>query len=95
MLKHSTTKNQTEFFYGSKADEWDPAVSPDGSKVAFSSKLNGTWDIWVSSIQKPEKPERFTQFGSDEWDPAFHPNGKIMVFAATNDGPRAFGLCID
>jgi WD40 repeat protein len=78
----------------SKEEEWDPAVSPDGRWLAYASRRNGSWDIYISPTGKQSKAQRITNFSGDEWDPAWHPKGTLLVFASKQTGEsRIVGIC--
>lgn len=61
------------------ADDIMPAVSPDGTKIAFASNRSGNWDIYVISadggqaMQVSSNPEA-------ELHPSWSPDGSMLVF---------------
>jgi Tol biopolymer transport system component len=65
----------------------DPALSPDGSLIAFSSDRDSgaDLDIWVQST-RDEKPTRLTNQPGDESEPSFSPDGASVVFAKPEGG---------
>jgi TolB protein len=53
-------------------DDINPSVSPDGTKIAFSSRRNGFWDIYVLDIKTMTLTQmtRTLEFeGSPTWSP--------------------------
>jgi serine/threonine protein kinase len=64
-----------------------PAISPDGSLVAFASDRgsDGGVNIWVRHINQPE-PTRLTDHPADDWHPSFSPDGSRIVFRSARDG---------
>lgn len=79
----------------SSADEWDPAVSPDGRWLAFASKRDGNWDVFVQSTSDPRQTLKLTDLSGDEWDPAWHPNGRLILFGSAQEGePRLMAMCV-
>ncbi len=58
-----------------------PAVSPDGTKVAFSA----LGDLWLHTVGGDA--ERLTDDPWIETDPAWSPDGGRLVFASDRDGP--------
>ncbi len=65
-------------------DDTAPAVSPDGKKIAYMSRVSGYWQIHVintdGSGQRPL---------TDDWYwnglPAWSPDGKYLAFVSTRD----------
>jgi len=56
-----------------------PYPSPDGSKIAFQSVENGTWDIYVLDLKTGER-KQLTSSGAAEESPTFSPNGKVIAY---------------
>ena len=64
-----------------------PAVSPDGSLIAFASDVRGSYDLFLLPADGG-LPFRLTRDGDwDEKDPAWSPDGQEIVFT-TNRGGR-------
>lgn len=65
----------------------DPALSPDGSFLAYSSDRDGgqDLDIWVQSTGD-EKPTQITDQPGDENEPSYSPDGASIVFAKPEGG---------
>lgn len=59
------------------ADDYHPAVSPDGRTVVFASDRSGSPAIWATPIDA-ELPRRLTS-GGDLW-PTTSPDGRWVVF---------------
>ena len=61
----------------------DPAVSPDGKKLAFSSYRDGDYDIYVMKLA-PEgptnRPVKITNSVQDEGAPERSPDGRQLAF---------------
>jgi Tol biopolymer transport system component len=74
-------------------DDVQPAWSPDGQRVAFSSGRHGNFDIYVmdaTCLNQPEgcqdEPVRLTDSqGYEEW-PAWSPDGQRIAFVSDQDG---------
>lgn len=64
-----------------------PAVSPDGSKIAFMSSGRGAtnWEIWVMDADG-SNAQRLTQNGSNEGLPAWSPDGQSIAYASDQGG---------
>ncbi|MBF0291324.1 MAG: tetratricopeptide repeat protein, partial [Nitrospinae bacterium] len=66
------------------AEEYSPAVSPDGKFMAFVSNQSGPPNIWIKSIAGPEipTPRRLTTSAAGDKAPVFSPDGKSIVYVS-------------
>jgi len=62
-----------------------PAFSPDGEWVTFSSDRGGNLDLWKISL-RDGSVRRITDDEADDWDPAFTPDGKRLVWSSNRSG---------
>ena len=78
-------------------DEGNPAWSPDGTKVAFSSNrtedpdANSNSDIWVVSANNTDKGGtlvRITDFNGSDGGPAWSPDGQRIAYTTGINDPR-------
>ena len=71
------------------ANNIQPAVSPDGKKIAFASDRGGDYDIYVMKA-KPEsatnRPVKLTRNTVLDWNPDWSPNGTKLVFESAKGG---------
>ncbi len=65
----------------------EPAISPDGKLVAYTSDRNGEGnrDIWVQNIATGDR-ERLASDPADDSEPSFSPDGSKVVFHSDRDG---------
>lgn len=69
------------------ADPWDditPAISPDGSRIAFASRRNGYWDLYLLELASGEV-SRVTDTPEYEGAPSWSPDGQWLVYECTLD----------
>jgi WD40 repeat protein len=67
------------------ASDVDPAWSPDGSKIAFTSERDGNREIYVMNANGAN-PVRLTNLGPSDDRPAWSPDGARIAFVSTRDG---------
>lgn len=61
------------------ADDEMPAISPDGTRLAFASNRSGNWDVYVMPITGG-KAVQVTDDSADEIHPSWSPDGQSIVF---------------
>lgn len=66
-----------------------PALSPDGSKVAFMSRREGeNWDIYIVDVDGSNL-QRLTQDNAQDGLPVWSPDGNAIAFVSNRGGPWA------
>jgi Tol biopolymer transport system component len=68
----------------SPLDDIDPAWSPDGTRIAFTSKRDGNSDIYVMAADGTSQV-RLTNSPFDDFHPAWSPDGTKIAFVSTRD----------
>jgi len=63
----------------------EPALSPDGTRIAFASDESGNRDIWVVGV-RGGNPVRLTSEAGMEFYPAWFPDGTAIVFVSDRGG---------
>lgn len=69
------------------ADAWDyddPAISPDGSKIAYCANEFGRWDIFILDLLNGEKT-RLTQTETYACAPSWSPDGVWLAYESVQD----------
>jgi TolB protein len=60
-------------------DDIDPAISPDGAQLAFSSRRNGYWDIYIWNLRE-NTLTRITDTPEYEGAPCWSPDGLWLAY---------------
>ena len=76
---------------GSSVDR-QPAYSPDGQWIIFSSNRSGNLDLWKLSTTTGAL-RRITEDAADDWDPAFTPDGKSIIWSTSRSGHFEIWTC--
>jgi TolB protein len=66
-------------------DDRDPAVSPDGKQIAFSSHRTGKWDLFLLDLQAGWV-RQLTDTHGFESHPTWSPDGQWLAYEAYDDG---------
>jgi serine/threonine protein kinase len=72
------------FTQGSSRDR-QPAYSPDGGTIIFSSNRSGNLDLWSLST-KTGVLKQLTDDPAQDWDPAFTPDGRHILWSSDRGG---------
>jgi Tol biopolymer transport system component len=62
-----------------------PAFSPDGRRVVFSSDRAGSLDLWSLELATGAV-RRLTFDAADDWDPQWTPDGKHLLWSSNRSG---------
>jgi dipeptidyl aminopeptidase/acylaminoacyl peptidase len=62
-----------------------PAYSPDGSRVVFSSNRSGNMDLWVLETRTGAL-RQLTDDPAQDWDPGFTPDGRHVLWSSDRSG---------
>ncbi|HEX3891489.1 MAG TPA: amidohydrolase family protein [Terracidiphilus sp.] len=75
-----------------RGDDREPAFSPDGKEIAFSSDraFDGSYDIWSVELATGSL-KQWTSGADDEYEPSWSPDGKELAFV---DGAGIMGRSI-
>src|SRR6185312_16631829 len=66
-------------------DDIEPAVSPDGSRVAFARKVGANYQIYVMNAANGTTQQQLTS-ADDNRSPTWSPDGSKIAFASHRDG---------
>jgi len=65
--------------------DYDPAWSPDGSRIAFVSDRDGATDVYVMNADGSDQ-RNVTQHSSTDGGPSWSPDGSMLLFHSDRDG---------
>ncbi len=66
--------------------DYNPAFSPDGRWVVFTSDRNGNPDLFALDLENPGAPKQLTEGNAMEDAAAFSPDGRWLAFVGTKSG---------
>ena len=71
----------------------NPAWSPDGKRIAFTSTGgrttgDGHWHIYVMDANGGNPQKVSNENAVDNWDPSWSPDGERIAFVSRRDGKR-------
>ncbi len=69
-----------------------PRISPDGSRLAFSSLTKSGWDILMYSMDV-NRLVSFPHFGGTNLSPAWSPDGTRLAFSSSRTGETEIYIC--
>jgi Tol biopolymer transport system component/DNA-binding winged helix-turn-helix (wHTH) protein len=64
----------------------DPALSPDGSLLAYSSNQSGNYEIYVKPLSPGSREVQLTADGGQNFQPAWSPDGKQIAYHSQKHG---------
>jgi Tol biopolymer transport system component len=62
-----------------------PAYSPDGERIVFSSNRSGNLDLWVLE-PRTGALRQLTDDPAQDWDPGFSPDGRHVLWSSDRSG---------
>ncbi len=66
-------------------DDITPSANPDGSKLAYASRRNGYWDIYVLDLSD-NSLSRVTDTPEYDASPTWSPDGQWLAYESSTDG---------
>jgi TolB protein len=79
---------QERKYFRLTADPWDditPSLSPDGNQIAFASRRNGYWDLYLLDLTTGNS-SRLTDTMDYEASPSWSPDGQWLVYETYHNG---------
>jgi len=62
-----------------------PAYSPDGSRIVFTSNRSGNMDLWMLETSSGAL-RQLTDDPAQDWDPGFTPDGRHVLWSSDRSG---------
>jgi serine/threonine protein kinase len=67
------------------SNDRQPAYSPDGEWIVFSSNRSGNMDLWMFAV-KTREVRQITSDPATDFDPIFMPDGQSVIFSSNRSG---------
>jgi len=77
-----------KIFFDDKADQLQPALSPDGANLAYMQLDSGSGNVYVVNLTDG-KPLKLTKGLYQDENPAWAPDNKTIFFESFEGGSRA------
>ncbi|MFN2501737.1 MAG: winged helix-turn-helix domain-containing protein [Pyrinomonadaceae bacterium] len=68
----------------SKGIDVDPAFSPDGSHIAYSSNRSGKFELYIKSLSAGGREVQITDDGEENIQPAWSSDGRLIAYHSRN-----------
>jgi Tol biopolymer transport system component len=93
-IEPETVNPEKRLTFRKKYDS-EPAFSPDGRRIAFSSNADGNWEVYVMNSDGSSLL-RITRDLATDLNPSWSPDGKRIIFSSNRNGKFAvFEAAID
>lgn len=81
----------------SPEDDRDPAWSPDGQRIAYASRRDGNWEIYILDLRQPDAaPRRMTFPLGFQAKPVWSPDGAFIAYESyQNDNLDIYYMGVD
>jgi dipeptidyl aminopeptidase/acylaminoacyl peptidase len=67
-------------------------LSPDGTKVAYSSNATGRWEIYVLDLANPASPQQITRTEGAKFAPRWSPDGHKLAYVLDLTGAEDYDI---
>lgn len=84
-IKANVTPLPAERLTENDASDRHPALSPDGSRIAFASDRDGAMDVWVME-RDGANPQKLTDGTGNNTQPAWSTDSQRIAFVSDRDG---------
>jgi TolB protein len=87
-LRLATTALETIQPLTDMDDDTAPALSPDGQTIAFMSRRDGNWEVYLVNVDGSDL-QRLTDNPANDGLPTWSPDGRVIAFASNRGGSWA------
>ena len=84
-LKSSPTSTAVQKLTTHGAMDINPAISPDGTKIAFASNRSGNYDIFIMSLAGGTAKQQVTDTTATDYAPHWSPDGKLIAYTRKSE----------
>jgi Tol biopolymer transport system component len=71
--------------FAAAQDNSGPVWSPDGKRIAFSSRRNNSWGLYIKPADGTGTEQLILESGETKAPMSWSPDGKVLVYQQTND----------
>lgn len=75
-----------------RASDSFPAISPDGTKIAFASRRNGSYDIFITNLDSGRAKRQITFSEEEEIAPSWSPDGETIAYCKLSRSSREWEI---
>ncbi|MFC1559421.1 protein kinase [Gemmatimonadota bacterium] len=75
--------------------EDDPAWSPSGDQIAFTSREGGNWDIWLYDVVTRTSVNLTSDYRGFDGKPTWSPDGRWIAFLSEREGHGIYKISMD
>jgi Tol biopolymer transport system component len=76
----SAQNRMQRFTFDAGQDNAMPVWSPDGTRIAFGSRRNGNWGLYIKPADGTAKEESITESDLPKMPMSWSPDGKLLVY---------------
>ena len=70
-------------------EHWPDSWSPDGRHLIYQVVHGGDYDLWVLSLDAPDKPQLFLDGSQRQHGAVFSPDGHWVAYGSNEESPEA------
>lgn len=75
--------------------EFFPALSPDGTSIAYAGRGGGNWDIYLQRVGDSKLVNLTANSPLDDSQPSFSPDGRFIAFRSEREGGGIYHMGVN